>query len=263
DTSFFTQPEQLTHAYEGLWERAPVSLSVVPFHGRTRTKSIPAEYWAGEQQLYPVAENRPLVAFLREQQARNRVSPLLHGYSHVDEPDGYEFETGLDLERKAREGKQYLEGVLGTPVYAFAPPHNALSATGYRAVIHAGLDLVKIVSFRKVQRPWALRSVSNLIRVTWAQRVWKQPYPYVLDFGTHREVAAHSLTPSVSCQRLLRELEFCHRQRGVFVVATHYWECDTLTQDGVTLRQTLERLIARAHDLRAEFCSVNQVLRRK
>ena len=60
-------------------------------------------------ELYPVADNSDLIAFLREQTAKNRVSIMMHGYSHVDEPDGYEFETAADLERKAREGKQYLE----------------------------------------------------------------------------------------------------------------------------------------------------------
>jgi len=46
-------------------------------------------------------------------------------------------------------------------------------------------------------------------------------------------------------------------------VATHYWECDAVTQDGVTLRQALERLVARAQELGAEFCTVNRVLGRE
>ena len=46
DTSFFTRPEQLLRVYQGIWDRAPVSLSVVPFHGRTHTEGIPAEYWS-------------------------------------------------------------------------------------------------------------------------------------------------------------------------------------------------------------------------
>ena len=47
DTSFFTRPEQLLRVYEGIWDRVPVSLSVVPFHGRTHTEGIPVEYWSG------------------------------------------------------------------------------------------------------------------------------------------------------------------------------------------------------------------------
>jgi hypothetical protein len=201
DTSFFTRREQLIRAYEGIWERAPVSLAVVPFHGRTRTEGIPPEYWSGENQLYPLADNSDLIAFLREQKAKKRVSIMMHGYSHVDEADGYEFETGNDLQRKAREGKQYLEEVFGVPLRAFVPPHNKLSATGYRAVTHAGLDIVQIVGFRSVRRPLTPSYLPHLARVAWARAVWQHRYPYVLDFGTHREVASHSLTPSVSSER--------------------------------------------------------------
>ncbi|MGZ9262205.1 MAG: DUF2334 domain-containing protein [Candidatus Binatia bacterium] len=266
DTSFFTRPEQLLRVYEGIWDRAPISLSVVPFHGRTHTEGIPVEYWSGGNELYPVADNSDLIAFLREQTAKKRVSIMMHGYSHVDEPDGYEFETATDLERKAREGKRYLEEVFGVPIHAFVPPHNALSAAGYRAVIRAGLDIVQIVRFGHGVRPMALRYFSQLARLVWSKFMWKHPYPYypqVLDFGEHREVAYHSLTPSVFFKQRLAELEFCHRRRGVFVLATHYWELDAKTKDGLTLRDALERLVNRATQLGAEFCSVNQVLGRQ
>lgn len=266
DTSFFTRPEQLLRAYEGIWDRAPVSLAVVPFHGRTRTGGIPAEYWSGGSELYPVADNSDLIAFLRERMVKKQTSIMMHGYSHVDRPEGHEFETGANLERKVREGKQYLEKVFGVSVRAFVPPHNALSATGYLAVIHAGLDIVQIVGFRRERRPFALCDLPNLARVVFSKFVWKHPYryyPYVLDFGAHREVAYHSLTPSVSFQQRLAELEFCRRRRGVFVVATHHWELDRITQDGLTLRQALERLVSRASQLGAQFCSVNQLLGRE
>jgi peptidoglycan/xylan/chitin deacetylase (PgdA/CDA1 family) len=262
DTSFFTRPEQLVRAYEGIWERVPVSLAVVPFHGRTRTEGIPQEYWSGGSELYPLAHNKELTAFLQEQRAHGRVSIMLHGYSHVDEPDGYEFRAGADLHRKAREGKQYLEEVFEGPVHAFVPPHNALSARGYAAVVAAGLDIVQIVPFRRV-RPRRLRDLPHMARVVMTQRLWHQPYPHVLDFGTHREVAHRSLTPSVWLARRLDELEFCHRRHGVYVLATHHWEFGRATRDGATLREALERLVERASALGAQFCTVNQVLGRE
>jgi peptidoglycan/xylan/chitin deacetylase (PgdA/CDA1 family) len=252
--------------YEGIWARAPVSLSVVPFHGRTRTGGIPPEYWPAGDEVYPLADNHELVAFLSEQRAKRRVSIMAHGYSHVDEAEGYEFQTGDDLERNAREAKRYLEDVFGGPVYAFVPPHNALSATGYRAVTRAGFDIVQIVRFGPKGRPLGVRELPALARMIYSKCVWKHPYayyPHVLDFGGHREVGFHSLTPSVSFQKRLADLEFCHRRRGVFVLATHYWEVDRVTKDGLTLRDALARLVDRAAELGAEFCSVNQVLGRE
>ena len=265
DTSFFTPPEQLRRLYKGIWERVPISLSVVPFHGRTRSESLPPEYWTGGKELYPLGDNKELVSFLREQTAKNRLSITMHGYCHVDEPDGYEFETGADLERKARDGKQYLEAVLGVPIRAFVPPNNAISARGYRAVTNAGLDIVQIVPFRRERRPFILSDMPVLARVILSKLVWKHPYPYyphVLDFGAHREVAYHSLTPSVTFQKRLAELEFCHQRGGVFVLATHYWELEQKTKDGLTLRHAIDLLVDRAAQLGAQFCSVNQVLGR-
>lgn len=266
DTSFFTQPEQLLRAYEGIWDRAPVSLSVVPFHGRTPTGGIPPEYWSGGDEVYPLADNSPLVSFLTKQVAKKRVSIMAHGYSHVDETGGHEFAAGADLERKASEAKQYLEKLFGRPVYAFVPPHNALSAKGYRAVVKAGFDIVQIVRFGRNGRPLSLRDLPALGRMAGSKFLWRHPYacyPHVLNFGRHREVAFHSLTPSVSFKKRLGELEFCRRRRGVFVLATHYWELDRTTTDGFTLREALEALLNRAAELGAQFCSVNQVLGRE
>jgi hypothetical protein len=266
DTSFFTQPEQLLRVYEGIWDRAPVSLSVVPFHGRTRTGGIPPEYWSGGDELYPVADNTRLIAFLSEQIVKKRVSIMAHGYSHVDEAAGYEFAAGADLERRAREAKQYLEKVFGRAIYAFVPPHNTLSAGGYRAVVKAGFDIVQIVRFGRRGRPFSLRHVPALARMVTSRFLWKHPYayyPHVLNVGGHREVAYHSLTPSVSFKQRLAELEFCHQRGGVFVLATHYWELDRKTKDDLTLRDALKRLVNRATQLGAEFCSVNQVLGRE
>ena len=133
-------------------------------------------------------------------------------------------------------------------------------------MISAGLDIVQIVRFGRERRPFALRYFSPLARVVWSKFLWKHPYPYypqVLDFGGHREVAYHSLTPSVTFQKRLAELEFCHRRGGVFVLATHYWELEQKTKDGLTLRHALERLVDRAAQLGAQFCSVNQVLGRE
>jgi predicted deacetylase len=266
DTSFFTRPDELRRPYEGIWNTVPISLSVVPFHGRTRSESLPPEYWSGGDQLYPLADNGELVSFLKTETTKKRLSVTMHGYSHVDEPDGHEFETGADLDRKAREGKKYLEEVLGVSVRAFVPPNNALSAAGYRAVTGAGLDIVQIVPFRPERRQLQLRHVPVLARVVVSRFVWKHAYPYyphVLDFGDHREVAHYSLTPSVYFKRRLADLEFCHRRGGVYVLATHYWELEQKTKDGVTLRHAVRRLVERARELGAEFCSVNRLMGRE
>lgn len=260
DTCYFTRPEAILGPYERLWDTVPVSLSVVPFHGRTRSGAIPPRYWGRGRTLYPVGDNGELVAFLRERCAAGRLTIGLHGFSHVDEPDGYEFQTSHDLEWKVREGRAYLERVLGPRIQVFVPPHNALSAHGYHAVRAAGLHILPIVRFGRGARPVSLRDAVPLVRLAWVKLRGRAFYPYVLDFGDHREVGCRSLTPSVTLQQRLLDLELCHRLGGVFVVATHYWELEQATRDGVQLREALVRLVDRANALGARFSSINEIL---
>jgi hypothetical protein len=51
-------------------------------------------------------------------------------------------------------------------------------------------------------------------------------YPYVLDYGSHKEIRCHGLTPKTHFGDLLRKLRFCYERHGVFVLASHYWEYD-------------------------------------
>src|SRR5262249_51352287 len=126
DTCYFTTPEALERVYGRYWDRIPISLAVVPVHASTRSKGIPEEHWEGDQE-FPLGENRPLVEFLRQGAADGRLAILLHGYSHKNYPDGYEFEVAPDLEGRLRRGLGYLEALLGVEIGTFVPPHNALS----------------------------------------------------------------------------------------------------------------------------------------
>lgn len=263
DTSFFTPPELLEAAYGDVWNHAPVSLAVVPFQGRTRTEGIPRTHWESGTDVFPLGHNGPLVAMLRTLIDRGRVAVLLHGYSHVDLPSGHEFEAGADLEQKVGHGRRYLEGLFFRPVTAFVPPHNAFSARGHAAVVAQRLNIVQIVPFRG-RRAWlASRApvvLRNAIRVAWARARWRQPYPHVLDFGTHREVAFVPLTPASDPGALLRRLEFCQARGGVFVVATHHWELNRSTRAGPTLKAVLHRLVDRGEALGARFRRVDDLL---
>ena len=110
DVNYFTTPMELIRNYETVWDVCPVSFSVVPFHACTKTGAIPEKYWSGDR-IFPIGENKELVQFLKEKIREGKVSIMLHGYSHKDNPDGYEFETGVELCNKIKQGKEYLESL--------------------------------------------------------------------------------------------------------------------------------------------------------
>jgi hypothetical protein len=231
DTNYFTKPENLIALYERIWDRCPVSLSVVPFHACTQSKAIPEKYWAGDH-VFPIGDNGELISFLREMIRSGRVCITLHGYCHKDESAGPEFVAGTDLKRKVAMGKLYLEQLLGIQVRVFVPPHNSLSKQGWRAIIDNGLSISGGLSPR--QRGIQLKDLPGIAMRRLSRKLWPtKPVTY----RNHVEIPYSSLSPSACLPTLLRQLAYCRGNNSLFCVATHYWELDSpmLISDALTV----------------------------
>jgi len=232
DTSFFTTSDALTAVYGDVWDRAPVCLAVVPFAIGYEQRGIPREYWhSGE--VFPLQRNAALVTFLRELVRSGRATIALHGCTHQDYPNGYEFEAAPDPDERVRLGRAYLESLLDCRISLFVPPHNALSKRGLAAVSSAGMNVLgSFLSFRPSMRPWESRTLSNW----WAVRRYRRAtgrtrrdplvYPRVLRYSTHAEFGCHSLVPGTTSDALVRGMSEAQRAGGDFCLATHYWEID-------------------------------------
>jgi peptidoglycan/xylan/chitin deacetylase (PgdA/CDA1 family) len=232
DTSFFTHPEQLERVYGRYWDRIPISLAVVPAHASTRSKAIPPEHWEGERD-FPLGDNVELVEYLRHQVGSGRASIVLHGYSHQNYPDGYEFEVAPGLDERLARGRGYLEALFGVPIRTFVPPHNALSRRGLQAVDRAGLNVLgSFYSFRPDKKPWGPDTLRNYLRIrahrreTGRTRRDRLIYPWPVRYNRHAEFGCQPLVPRTTLEELLRAFEEAHRFGGDFCLATHYWEID-------------------------------------
>ncbi|MFN3466752.1 MAG: DUF2334 domain-containing protein [Candidatus Brocadiales bacterium] len=221
DTCYFTKPEQLENNYSSVWDTCPVGLAIVPFHACTVSGAVPPAYWEGDR-IFPVGDNKDIVRFVREKIKEGKVYVMMHGYSHKDEPDGYEFETGRDLERKVAEGKRYLEQVFGVPVRIFVPPHNTLSRSGLMAVTNNGLSICAWVWLRR--RPLSLRAVQYKLLRDWWRWIRGGRYPFPMRYPTHTEIGHCSLVPLVSLDNLMESLQHYRKWNGLFCLAMHYWE---------------------------------------
>jgi hypothetical protein len=222
----------LERVYGRYWDRIPISLAVVPAHATTRSKGIPPEYWEGDQE-FPLADNPGLVAFLKEGAKAERLSIVLHGYSHKNYPNGYEFEVAPDLEWRLARGLGYLERLLDVEISTFVPPHNALSKAGLLAVDRLGLNVLgSFYSFRPDKKPLGLDAVANYARImahrrrTGRGRHDRLIYPWPLRYNRHAEFGCQPLVPRTTLDELLSAFEEARRFGGDFCLATHYWEID-------------------------------------
>jgi hypothetical protein len=241
DTCYFTAPETLERVYHDVWDRVPICLATVPCAIGYEREGIPPEHWRSGE-AFPLTQNRELVPFLKDAVARRRVTIALHGYTHQDYPDGFEFQAAPDPARRVQDGLRALRDALGAPISVFVPPHNALSKRGLEAIAAARLNLLgSFLSFRPSMRPWDRRTLANWWRVrayrasTGRSRTDQFVYPYVLRYRRHAEFGCHSLVPGTTVETLVAGFEEARRAAGHFCLATHYWEVDA-TLKGVLLR---------------------------
>jgi len=232
DTCYFTSPADLERVYSGIWQRIPVCLATVPFAVGYPRAGIPESEWHSGRR-FPLEQNPALVAWLRENIPARRVTIALHGYTHEDYPDGFEFQAAPDLDRRIADGRAYLERLLGTPIRVFVPPHNALSKRGLDAVSRAGLNVLgSFLSFRPANRPFDAHALSNWWRIqqfrraTGRDRAAPLVYPHPLRYRRHAEFGCHGLIPSTTLEQLTAGLDEARRFGGDFCLATHYWEVD-------------------------------------
>lgn len=232
DTCYFTAPEALERVYHDVWDRVPVCLATVPHAIGYERAGIPREHWhSGE--AFPLEQNRTLVPFLKDAIGRRRVTVALHGYTHQDYADGFEFQAAPDPERRLQNGLRELRGTLGVPISVFVPPHNALSKRGLQAVSAARLNLLgSFLSFRPSMRAWDPATPANWWHVrryrasTGRTKTDRFVYPYVLRYRGHAEFGCHSLVPGTTMEELTSGFDEARQAGGDFCLATHYWEVD-------------------------------------
>ena len=246
DTCYFTAPADLERVYGGIWHHAPVCLATIPHAMGYRSPAVPEAYWTSGE-AFALERNPEMVAVLRELTAAGRVTIALHGYTHEDFPEGWEFQAAPDPDRRVRDGLAYLGATLGADISIFVPPHNALSKAGLAAVRAARLNLLgSFLSFHPSRRPFELRTLPNWWRIqrfrarTGRSRRDAMIFPHVLRYAQHAEFGCHSLIPSTTRESLVKGFEEARALGGDFCIATHYWEVDD------RLRGILEDLLAHA-----------------
>jgi len=254
DTSFWTAPWELETLYGKFFKKGlKLSLAVIPYAWRQVNAGVESEFFidvnSGRRFIY---ENGSLVDYLKEKLREGKIEIMQHGYDHAygvyleekkkefltKDVREYMRVTGVrnykylpecifksveELKNDLRLGKEILEDTFQVKVRTFVPPGNALSKEAVKIIADLGMNISGIIE-RKFNRPLSVRSVMNYVkRIIWKMR-YNRPYPFVMNYGTHKELVAYAFTPSSNYEGLIEALNFCRRKRAPFVLATHYWE---------------------------------------
>lgn len=260
DTCGFTRVDELKDCYAELRGDIPVSLSITPFRIPGNDRNLSPEL-AGSMSVLPLHENPELVEFLRGGIQEGRFDVAMHGYHHLRYNGLPEYVGGYDLAHKTIEGRAYLEKLLGTRVLTFVPPNNAIGLDALQSVVAAGMNIVNIPSLLgRLFRRGRIPGIRSLLGYYWHRKVKHHQYPYVLDLGDHREVCFHTVGPRSNRKSLFGELQYCHEQDGIFVLATHYHAFARQTADDEPVRTLLFDLLDRAMGMPGvSFMGVNSI----
>jgi predicted deacetylase len=262
DTSYFTSPEELERAYGEITKSGPVSLAIIPFCKAGTSKGVPEKYrrrWS----IHPLHENRELVEWLRKTISAKRFEPMLHGYHHDEEDRLFEFIGGNNLHRRVRDGRKYLEDLLGAAIRVFVPPRNGIGRQGLQAIAAEGLHLGGVAGVRSGWDPLSCATWMNW----WQLRSWRmrggRGTPWILNLDDHKEIAGNAVTPTSSLHENEARYECAKQLGGVFCLATHYWELDKPCKapNAGTVHQQMQRLVDRAKsDPKVVWRSVGDIL---
>ena len=128
------------------------------------------------------------------------------------------------LNKKVIEGKKILEDTFMVKVYDFVPPSNQISKNGIRAIYNNNLNLSGFVG-RKYNREFSVKGLLSLLKIIGFKILNKDiSYPYIIDYGHHKELSGYALTPVTDKLKYQKQIKYCVKNNLPFQIATHYWE---------------------------------------
>ncbi|MDB5195567.1 MAG: hypothetical protein JWO84_751 [Parcubacteria group bacterium] len=244
DLNYFSKPADIERWYTDIFDQGiPVGFSAIPFV--TPASDVYTADTPPSEEECPIGANTELTSYVKQHPL---IEILQHGTTHATVNSIYEYQNPHITLTEAARGRMELERAFGSPIGIFVPPHDWIGGSGILSVEAAGMDIIR-------GRGAGLRNFIPRFAyfVVFIKAVWhklshlgkeKTPaYPYVLDFGKHKEVCSYRLEDT----DVFDGMEYAHRKKGIFVVVTH------LHFFNEEKKARLLQVIKRANELNAEF----------
>lgn len=245
DLNYFSTDDEVRRWCGDLFARhIPVGFSTIPFV-KPQGDKFPMRNLPNSDKEYAIGGNRALVDYIC---SVPYAEILQHGTTHETVGGIYEYARSISASETER-GRQELERAFGRKVRVFVPPHDWINSSGVRAVEAAHMDIIR--GRGAGLRNWIPRW--QYVTIFFRMLAWKlsftlrrtrvPAYPYVLDFGKHKELCSYRLED----EDVFEGLAYAHRKNGIFVVVTHL---HFYTDDK---KARLLELIKKASEYGAEF----------
>jgi hypothetical protein len=242
DLNYFSTPQDIERWYADIFAQGvPVGFAAIPFV--TGLSDVYTADAPKDDREYPLGNNDGLVQYLK---TNPLIEVLQHGTRHDKGGGVFEYAHTAGLVEQARRGRDELARALGKSPRLFAPPHDWIGSHGVAAVEAAGLDIIRGRGAGLRNWLWRWQYAAVFMRMFWFKLLHpgRAPaYPYVLNFGRHKELCSYRLEDD----DVFEGLAYAHKKDGIFVVVAHlhYFTDEKKTR--------LLKLIERARGYDAHF----------
>ena len=258
DLSYWTTPDEIEKVYKPFFnKKIKISFATIPFSVQMfNAGNFDTFYQTIEEKS--IGENKKIVEYIKEKIDDGLVEIMLHGYNHLysfecegviktatkenlEEPrklnkkinflGEYNYQDYEILNKKTKEGKEYLEDIFKIKIKNFVPPSNQIGKVGIKAIINNNLNLSGLIG-KKYNREITIKGILTYIdRIKFALQNRSITYPKIADYGKHKELTGYALTPSTNWDRYYKQLHYCIKNNFPFQIATHYWELENELKD--------------------------------
>lgn len=253
DLSYWTSLPQIEEIYSIIFKRdLKVSSAVIPYSYKIRNPEDKDNFYIENTQEY-ISKNKVLVEWIKEKIASAKIEVLLHGYNHgffikeksqtrlltqeirervrkslsKDVKIYPEFAIGsISLfEEKIIKGLDILSKTFSSRISTFVAPQEKICKNAACALAKFKLNISGIIESKlKIQRPFSISYVINLIKVLYFKKRFSIKYPRILNYGSHYELVAYHFTSKTSLFELKRMFSISEKFHAPFCLAFHSWQ---------------------------------------
>ena len=218
DLNFFSHPTDIEHWYTDIFaQNIPVGFATIPFV--KGNSDVYTNLVTKDKNEYAISKNTELVSYIRNNPL---IEIIQHGTTHETKDGSFEYGRNGELINSTKRGKEELERAFNRSVHVFAPPHDWINNEGITAVEMAKMNIIRGRGAGLRNFTWRISYALIFLRML----VYRFPkyismiapvYPYVLNFGRHKEACSYRLED----QDIFEGLKYTSEKNGVFVVVVH------------------------------------------
>lgn len=218
DLNYFSNPTDIERWYKDIFtQKIPISFAAIPF-----VKPISDVYTNNapkENKEFPISANAELVSYVKNNPL---IEIIQHGCTHETKNGIFEYQWNKDLFKDTARGKEELEHAFKRSITVFAPPHDWIGSRGVLAIEASHLNIIRGrgTGLKNLILRWQYLIIFLAVLFFKFSNIFKKnipAYPYVLDFGLHKEICSYRLED----EDVFDGLEYVNQKKGIFVVVTH------------------------------------------